>query len=279
LLKKAIFMFLVLIIALLALGMLSAVALAEDFPLEALNGDLVADEGTKFITLFEQGADGLITATVQVQNGGDKDLVITGIGIQISFNEKVAPYNLTKQLHFPLGEISGASAAGQAEFSEYCQAASVSFNTLGSQYMQRDSSGGMLSAKFSGQKSNDAAKIRPGQTESFIHFFFMPLNGTDPLDIDMFSYRYLYNATDFSRHTTWIGNGSRFLQATGQNMPIMNVYVVSPGSFKMHMQLPTPVVSANNTNRTINGYNPATMEWSDSADGPYKSAAPTARPG
>jgi hypothetical protein len=232
---------------------------------------VVADKDTRFITLFEQDSiSKIITAKVQIHNDGLQELAINGIGIEITFNEKVAPYDVAaKKLFF--GEITANSPIDIAEFAKYCEPVLDSFNLLGAQYMQRNNSGRMVAAKLSTATNTDTLRIAGGQVSDLIEFYFMPVNGEDLLDIDMFSYEYVYNTADYSRHTTWIGNATCYLQATGAHMPSVFDYVVSPTSFKLHMQMLCPAVSANNAARTVTGYNSATMEWANTLDGVYRS--------
>jgi len=59
-----------------------------------------------------------------------------------------------------------------------------------------------------------------------------------------------------------ISAGISFLESRKENILGMNITVLSPGSFKIHMERPLPI-RADNTSRAISGYNPATMEWSN----------------
>ena len=278
---------LVLLLAfILILAILPAALAAEqtNFPLMALNGtDLIADANTRFITCFEQNpVSKLITATVQIKHGGsaqDKELVIHGIGIEISFDEnRVAPYAYSKvNPNFdPNLLFSGRSVTDDAEFSKYCQPLITDFNIFGSQLILRNGNGGAIGAKFSCSKLTDELRIAPATTVDIIEFYFMPVNGTDMLDLDMFSYQYVFDASKLIRLSTWLGNGSRFLDATALGIPNNATFIISPTSFKIHMKRPQPRLTADNTARTIIGYNPLTMEWSDTntKESQYVSATP-----
>ena len=261
------------LLATLVLLPAAALAVVVDFPLTANNGALVADKDTRFIALFKQDAESkIITATIQLQNNGGQELAINGIGVQISFSEKIAPYD-TEGKKFFSGEISADSEANTNEFAKHCTVLLETFDNLGAQYMLSTAAGGMVAAKLSTAKPEDTLKIAAGKTVSLINFYFMPRNSADLIDIDMFRFEYVFKVDGLSsaRHATWLGNGTNLLQPTAANLPVQHTYVVSPGAFKLHVQLQTPTVIANNTARTITGYDPATMEWSNTADGVYRS--------
>jgi hypothetical protein len=258
-----------LLIFLLVLTLLPAIALAAYFPLK-LDDALIADEHTKFVTLFEQDVQSkMITATVQLQNNGPEELTINGIGIEITFNEKAAPYIIGSKTLFSGNDLTGSDSL---EFSKYCKPLLVAenFTAIGDTFMQRGSNGGMLSVKLA--TNLEPIKIPALQTINIIEFYFMPVNGIDLLDMDMFSYRYMFDTVN--RYATWFGYGHCYVQATGANLALA-LYTVSPNSFKLHVQLPPPNVSANDTTREVTGYNPATMEWSDDIDGVYSNTVPT----
>ena len=123
------------------------------FPLLASDGTLVADANTRFITYFKQNpVTKVITATVQVHHGttapGTPNLVIEGIGMNISFNGKVAPWNRSAGSLYPVGKSTG----NMIEYARYCRALINKliddeyyyFNTYGSTYIERYASGGGL---------------------------------------------------------------------------------------------------------------------------------------
>jgi hypothetical protein len=256
----------VLLIFLLLLTLLPATALAANFELKAENGSLVADQDTKFITLFEQDTvSKVITGTVQLQNNNaEKELVINIVGIEISFNGKVAPYSLENKALFK---------TNVASFSDYCKPLCIAedFTQLSTMLMQQSATGGTVATKLATTEQK-VLRIAPEQTVDLIEFYFKPVNDADILEIDMFSFKYEY--IDGARHTTWFGQGSVTVQACEENFSPIGNSITSPSSFKLHVQLPPPNVSANDTTREVNGYNSATMEWSDTEDGPYTSAAP-----
>ena len=265
---------------LLGLALLPAAALAADLPLLTRDGDLVADANTRFITAVKQDpASKLITATVQVRHAssGGAPLVIQALGIEISFNNQVAPYNKTGNTLFS-GRLLPVNDDGNAEFARYCDPLVPNFNNLGSLLMQRNAAGNMIGAKLSsGNVITLPALIIPaGQTWDVIEFYFMPVNGTANLDLDMFSFKYIYDSASFIRLTNWLMNGTYSLQATNADMTGVSTTTVAPSAFKLHVQRPQPAVSADNTARAVTGYNSATMEWSASQGGAYTSSAPSA---
>ena len=282
--KKNKYLLAIALVFILSLAVIPTALASEqtDFPLMALNGtDLIADANTRFITCFEQDpVSKLITATVQIKHGGsaqDKELVMHGIGIAISFDEdRVAPYAYSKDNpHFDQNLLfSGKSATNRAEFAKYCQPLTENFNISSSQLIIRNGTGGVIGAKFSLSQVTEELHISPATTVDIIEFYFMPVNGATVLDLDMFGYQYVLDSSELIRLSTWLGNGSRFLDATALGISITATYIISPDSFKLHVQRLAPAVLPNNATRTITGYDPATMEWSDAFDGPYSSVEP-----
>ena len=254
--KKIKFLLIKTLALLLCFSMIPAITASAEqlssFPvINNLEGNiLVADANTEYVTVFEQDpATKLITATIQIKNGGTgtQHIQLNGVGIEISFNDKVAPYDPVAGAMF----APGKSVFNGTEFQKYCKALISYCNDFGSQIMQRGAAGGYLGVKLSCSGSSldpvtetmkpNALDIAPGQTISVAEFYFMPVNGTDLLSSSMFSYEYIYDST-FTRLTTWIGFGSFFLQATSANMPSSAVYYVSPSAFKMSFPIPTDVV-------------------------------------
>ena len=262
-----------------------------ELPLAESSGALIADEDTKYITVFGQDPETkLITATIQIQNGSEAEpLTIQAITAGISFSESVAPYaafadsgSFEQNLLFGIGE----SAADATEFEKYCNPLiylgengydePIYFSTFGSQYIQRDNGGGAISTKLIKQigDSNPDLIIEPGQSAEIIEFYFMPVNGTDTLDIEMLGYARGYGADEFMPITPMLASGACILAATGdEGMPPVYTYAVSPESFKIHLKRPL-TVSADNSGRTVTGYDINTMEWSYSESGPYTKGAP-----
>ena len=254
------------------------------FPLLTNDGVLVADEHTKYITLFKQdAATKLITATVQVSNGGPQEIEIRGIGIEISFGANVAPYsyNAAAPAFFAPGKsYTGDGVFQDADFAKYCSPLLREFRQLGSQYIQRSAGKNVIGAKYSCTSPVDALKLAPGQAADLISFYFMPLNRADALDLNTFSYEYVDDANvSMIRLTTAIMNGSSYLLPEEAYLSgiFSAVFVKNQNAFKIHVQHPRPNVSANNSNRTVNGYNSATMEWSYNETGPYTGGAPVVK--
>jgi len=269
------------VVFLIALSIVTTTLLSalepEEFELRTHEGALVADQNTRYVFLYRQDPETkLITATLQVYNGGAsgaEDIVIAALSIDISFNAQVAPYNtVTGQL------FTGKQTGNSNEFLRYCSPLVSStievdglpltcyFSNFGSSYMERNiTRGGIVGARLSTGDSTNFPYliIGPGETLDVVEFYFMPVNGTDVLNIDMFGYDYLYDIEDTRiRVTTYLLNGFYSLEARSNNIPADRIFILSPGSFKVHVQRPLPI-SADNNSRTIVGYNPATMEWSD----------------
>jgi len=260
--------------------------LLEQFPLKTSDGVLIADENTKFITLFKQdAATKLITATIQIKNGGLNEIAVQGVGIEISFNEKVAPYSfntVAPELPAIFGPGKSYVVDGgvfqATDFAKYCKPLLEGFRHLGAQFIQRDAVRNVIGAKYSCSDEKDTLKIAPGQTVDLIEFYFIPVNGADELNIDIFSYQYVTDEASLIGLTTYILHGTNFLLATESYAKLINpapTYFVNPQSFKLHVQRPQPIgLSANNGARMVSGYDANTMEWSYDAAGPYNSGAP-----
>jgi len=257
----------------------TSAAQIDNFPL--MNGDvLVADANTRVITRVTQDPNTrLITATAQIQNNSNSGnpLVIGAIGVAISFNEKVAPYsrNATQPAIRPPGKSTGSASRIQ----ECSSSLASDFETFSSQFILREaSSGGFIGTILSCLRATDYVRINPGQSVNMIELYFMPVNNTDLLDLDMFGFRFFYDNQAGSdstliRVSNYIANGTRFLEATAQNMRATDTFIVNPSAFKLHVERPRPAVSANNVTREIVGYSASDMEWS--YDGiTFRSGAP-----
>jgi hypothetical protein len=272
------------------MAMLSAGG-ATEFTLRTNNGALVADENTRYITVFSQDLESkLITATVQIQNNTeyDESLTIQAIETAIYFSDSVAPYAGLAGGAFDPSLLfgNGKSVADKTEFEKYCQALpylgeniygeGTYFNLFGSQYIKRDSNGGMISTKLSKQigDSNPDLTIGPGQAVDIAEFYFMPINGTDELDIDMFSYIHDYDQAELIWISPFIATENAYLAASPDGMQPVYISEISAGAFKIHVRRPPPPVYADNNSRTVIGYDGDTMEWSYDKGGPYSSGAP-----
>ena len=190
---------------------------------------LVADEKTEYITLLSQNpVTKMITATIQIKHGGDAgsdNLVLDGIGIELSFNDKVAPCEYT------IGTIFTGKTLSGSEFEKYAKALIPTFKNFGSMIVQNNPSGRFITAKLSCSNVEDRLIIPPGQTVSVAELYFMPVNGTDTLTSGMFRYEYKYQ--DFLRCTAWIALGTYSMQFSGHNTNNTQTYMVSPNSFKI----------------------------------------------
>ncbi|MCL2153140.1 MAG: InlB B-repeat-containing protein [Oscillospiraceae bacterium] len=277
--KRLFFMLAVLIVAWILLS--SAAAFPEvkldHFPLIDNNNLLIADENTRVITFVTQDPyTRMITATVQIQHNSliGQQLAVGTFAMEISFDGRVAPYNYDplsygfdqERLYF--GKSVNGFENGVVIFNKYCntlyKTEDGAFDMLGAMYINNSPGvGGLLSAKLSSgdfmtMKTMD---IDPGQSIDVIEFYFMPVNGLDMLDLDMFGFDYALDG--LFRSTNFIATGIYYVQAVAYEMMDNNYYYIeSPGTFKMHIQRPKPNVTADFTTREIVGYNPAAMEWS-----------------
>ena len=265
---------------------------AMEFPLRINNGTLVADENTKYITNYSQCPDSkLITATVQIQNNTDaENIEIQAIVAAISFDERVAPYSGWADAGYNPNLLFGygKNVAGDEEFNKYCDALpylgandygdQIYFDSFGSQYIKRDNSGGIISTKLSkpAGDTNPDLIIEPGQTVDIIKFYFMPVNGTDELDIDMFGYEHEYDAAELIWISPLLASEASYMAAATDGMHPAYSYVVSPESFKVHVQRPLPIY-ADDIGRAVIGYDAGIMEWSYNETGPFENGAPVVK--
>ena len=264
-------------------GAIVSAGQVSGFPLIAGTGDLVADDKTKFVTIFKQDpATKLITATIQIQHNtpGAPNLVFTAIAIEISFNENlVAPHayyttyldslNIARRdldnvnaNYDPNLLFSGLNYLDRLEFTKYCKEFYSTFAMYGNQYIKRNGTGGVISTKIGVADNLNPMVVKAGEPVDIIEVYFMPVNGTDIIDFDMFGYEYSYDLdSGASRNSPYILNGLERLEAIGSNIPFSYNYLINPGSFKMHMERPLNI-SADNVGRVINGYDPDIMMWS-----------------
>ena len=264
------------------------------FPLLAKNGDLVADELTQYITEIKQDtASKMITASVMIKNGNSvasaKSIKISGVSLVLSFTDKICPYRynpVTDGNNHPYDMTrmyQGAINTTAAEFKKYCYLPNEGFDTVGSVGLQNNASNRFIGATITAATTGNIMTVAAGATVTVAQLFFMPANGTDNLDISMFKFQF-YNQSSApglmaTKLYTWLGNGTVFLYPYEDKFKpsrISEDFVINTSSFKINVVKPQPAVSANNTARTVSGYDAATMEWSASASGPWTSAAPTA---
>lgn len=258
----------------------------QDFPLISATGELVADANARYVTTFVQDpATKLITATVEVQNNttgaGGRNMVINGAGLEISFSNKIAPYaydptNLADPHPYDATRLyTGGSNTSTSDFGKYCYAPIATFNTIGSPLMSNDGSKRMMGAKISAGSDKGTLTIAPGTSKVLAQLFFMPMNGTDILDLDMFNYR--WETSGLNRISTWLGNGTRLVVSNESFPSASYLYVHSPSTFKVHVKHADPVgltADPDNRVREIVGYDDSTMEWATDEAGPYTAGAP-----
>ncbi|MCL2058352.1 MAG: hypothetical protein FWH01_04735 [Oscillospiraceae bacterium] len=207
----------------------AAGAAANGFPLIALNGDLVADQNTKYITQLSQNpTTKLITATVQIYNGNaQRQLSIMGISAAMSYSGKVAPYDKATGSYFS----SGGAVTSIAEFKRYSTALINGFDLFGSTLIRGGAGGGSIGGKLSIYEPDKILKINPGQTVDIMEMYFMPVNGNDTLDASMFSYSLIVEPGSLLNLSPWLAHGTRYLYHTAYKTSTIETYVVSPESF------------------------------------------------
>jgi hypothetical protein len=207
------------------------------FPLLALNGDLVADANTQYITQLNQHpVTGLISVRIQVRNGSTgasaRPLAFHGIGIALSYGPQIAPYayNGDRSL-FP----AGAKKTGNASnFTQYATPSLSSVRLFGSQYISRDAdgSGGMIGANLTCSSVAGTIILYPGETIDIVILYFMPIDGGYMPNLqDQFSYAEIRDNSTLIRLNSWVGNGSRFLYRSSFSSLATETFIVSPEAF------------------------------------------------
>ncbi|MDR0491993.1 MAG: S-layer homology domain-containing protein [Oscillospiraceae bacterium] len=274
------------IIMMFAMLPLAGLAAEQSFPLEAYgSNELVANENTEYAVEFEQDPiSRMITATFVVKNGnpdGDGPIFFEGVGVQLSFDDTVAPYSYDPKnpndREFDISRMytnkSGLTGS-IVEFMKYCYAPCAAIERIGSQLLRNDATGRYIRAKISvGEQEQNVSQISLDEGESLAvaQMFFMPTAFNAVLDPDMFKFEFTVYNTLMIKLSTWIANGNRYLVSNSSFPSDSYLYVVSPTSFNMYFPQSRPAVSANNTSRTVNGYDDEDMEWADSLGGPYSS--------
>ncbi|MCL2352727.1 MAG: Ig-like domain-containing protein [Firmicutes bacterium] len=243
------------------------------FPLTTNTGYYVADADTMFFTEFTQDtATKKITATVYLQNNSaTQTLYISGAGFVVAFTDKIAPVDKNTGLPYYGGaKVYSTSVFEYGDFIPGCK-----FNSISSQVVRNDATARILGGMLTSSAEGDFIVLAPGQKEVIYNAYFMPANGTDAMNLSMFSYA--YQSVSLRKVTTWVGNGAYFMVADARLATGSDTYVLYPQAFKLLMDQNAPsTLSANNSARTVTNYDPALMEWSKSPDGPFTSAAPTA---
>jgi len=262
------------------------------------NNSLVADGGTRFITTYTQDhITKMIKATVSIQHGSTdaRDLEIMVVGVEISFGADVAPHayyptfinidniavrdyanprpDYSSSLLFP---VNGSSIDNRLEFYKYCDDLVDGVSTYSNTYIRRGPNGGVIATQIAATDEANALRVPRGTTVDVIEFYFMPVNrDVIDLNINMFGYEYVFDGpAGMIRNSPMLINGNYRLEADNRNIPIVYTYVHSPYSFKVHVKRPVPDVFAKD-DRTIGGYDPSYMEWSDDGGVTYQSGTPT----
>ena len=285
--KKALTILLALVMLFSTIPAVFAAGTEVQFPLIALNGtDLVADANTRYVTTLEQDPETkLITATLTLTNGSTgataRPLVITGVGVQLSFDNRISPYRynpVSDGNNHPY-DATRLYGSGYSDiintYKQYAYAPTLGFDTVGSSVITNNATDGrFIGAKVSTVDEDTTISLAPGQSITIAQMYFMPTNGVDLLDINMFSFQWSVYQSRMIRLSTWVANGTRFLVSNRNYPTSVSNYVYNPGAFRMHFEQRMPTVTANMTDRTVTGYNAATMEWAYSAAGPYQSGTP-----
>ncbi|MCL2352728.1 MAG: hypothetical protein FWC55_09380, partial [Firmicutes bacterium] len=284
--KRKVFIAMLLVIAIIAPNAQMAVAAAiAQLPLaNPTNGELVANDNTRFITLFTQDpATGLITASVQVQNGnapGGADIFIRGVSEVITFSDQVAPSDAAGNM---MPDTGGTYNTSLTDFRKYCEVVPsatesapgvpVQTGSISNNRIRNDSALRVISGLFT-VPVDYSIKVAAGETVSLVKFYFMPTAG-ETVSLDMFGYQTIQVNT-FLYLSPYFANGRAYLysRSAGLANDSTQTYYQDPLLFKIQVQRPQPDVSADQTARTVTGYDSLTMEWSASADGPYTSAPP-----
>ena len=274
---KQLVMLLGMILILATMPAMSAMALGVvDFPLMTDKGVLAANEKTAMITTFEQDPiSRMITANVQLQQGGTEDIETSVLGIAIYFdNSRVAPYSFNDKTAEPAcftGSITPDTHKDKLSeaFGAYCKKNTASgFKVESNQLVQNEPGSQdayisiMLNHTDSGNNHVERI-IHAGEKLDIASFYFMPINENDSkLDLDMFKFKFMRDDT-FIRITNFLGTDTYMLEASSLGIdPSKYTWVRNAQSFRIHMQQPAPEVEANNGTRQIKGYNTNTMQWS-----------------
>lgn len=270
-----------------------------NFPLNALNGDLVADENTQYIAHFEQDpVSKFITASIQVYHGTTsptaKPLVISGISFELSFDNRIAPYrynpetDLNNHPYDATRMYQGGLNLSDAAIKNYLYTPIAKFDVVGSNAFQNDTTKRFIGATITSATDTDVIVVNPGQTKTVAQLFFMPTSSTSNniLSLDMFNFEFLNNTNApglrLIRLSPWLGNGTYFLVGDSRSTNVTDTYIknkqITAGSvsqsFKIHMAQSAPAVTASMDPRQITGYDPSTMVWCLTETGSYQTGAP-----
>jgi uncharacterized repeat protein (TIGR02543 family) len=182
-----------------------------------------------------------------IENRGTATVVISGVCAQISFNDKIAPYAYNPVIdgnNHPYDTarlFSGGPTDSITEFEKYCYTPTAGFQTVGSTIIQNDANDRFIGGKITVSNVNEILSITPGAAATIAHLYFMPKNGTDTLDNNMF--RFEYQEYRLRRLSPWFGNGSRFVVYDIRTTSTIDTYVVSPSSFEIRIKSPQATVT------------------------------------
>jgi len=290
----------ILLVLVMAMGMfMPAYAAQINFPtdpLRTISGVLVADGNTRYYAEIEQNETSkLITATIKVANEGTSQITIGGVCVELSYSAAVAPYryiSLTGPHPFDASRLylnpgapnttikPVASDPNQRCFMDYCwmedvfSAGSTAFCNNASTDAQQ---GRFIGGKVTVVDESDMIKINAGAEKVICKLFFMPVNGTDQLKLDMFKFEHK-STIQLIVMSPYIINGTRYLLHKTGIVSSTNTFAIYPQAFKLHVLRPKPEnLIANQTARSVDNYINAEMEWSYDAAGPYSSGTPVVK--
>jgi len=282
----------VLLVVLMTLSMIPLTnAALVSLPLKIQDGRTVADADTRYVAEIEQDpVTKMITASIVVRNQGTGTTTIcfTVIGTMISFNSQVAPYrynpiNPPGDTHpYDAGRMYfGGLNTLESEFEKYCYRPIEECSKSGTTAIRNDTGGRYIGGKIS-PADEVFINVPPGGQVTMAQFYFMPVNGTDTLNIDMFNFTYANILTEetFVRTSPYILNGPCMLVIDSRQTTSMYSYFLSQPTnpcFLLHVKKPAPTNLTAGTptdERVVGGYNVDTMEWSYSATGTFTTGMP-----
>lgn len=270
---KRLFSILVVLAMLVSMIPNAFAAQVTTLPLLSKDGNyMVADEDTLCATVFQQDPETkLITATITVTNNtkNGQALTLNGVGVQIRFDGRVAPYNPVD------GAYSGGATTVLSTVSKYIAPKFANFKTISAGVLQNDENLRVIGFKIGTASAleTDVLQVAPGATVEVASIQFVPQNGTDALDLNMFGYQYAVSG--MYKLSTWIGNGTRYFAADELAMSGTYTYYISNSAFKVHVKHAMPTgLAADEIARVIEGYGADTMEWSTEETGTYQSGLP-----
>ena len=263
----------------------ASAAIVQEFPLMTDKNVLVANENTALITTFEQDpVSKMITATVQLEQGGTEGIETSVLGIAIYFNgNRVAPYSFNDKTSEPASFTNGRidyetykDNLSKVFGAYYKKNTASGFTFESNQLIQNEPQSTTSSDSFinimlnytNSENELEERKINAGEKFDVATFYFMPVNEDDSsLDLDMFKFKFSRDYWSFIRATNFLGVDTHLLEASSLGLDLdMYTVAVKPRSFRIHMHQLPPAVEADNSGRQINGYDTATMQWSYDGD-------------